>query len=200
MTAWVYSRQRHAKHATERLLWQHRHDWLIFKYSASDRWVLNWLRSLGASDLSDYCLAMPCLTLGLQLNPELAERAEALKARRRQASMSSIAGLVADASVVRSLHHALDDMFGNRGRRSEDGMRLHLWRVESVEFEFEYRLRSGSALELELSHPTIQRLLPSMMLGTPTSFRVYEQADVESAVRYIGAWLEEVATLVRADL
>ncbi len=198
MTGWVYSRQKHASYAKERLLWQHHNDWPAFGCSVNDIWVLRWLRSLRDSDLVDYCALMPCLALGVPLAPELRDRAEALKSQRHQARRQAISGPGADASVVQAFRRSMDGRFGHPGRRSDDGMRAHHWRIDDTEFRVEYRLRFKSALELEVSHPTVERLFPSMLLGTPTHFSVDELEDVEPAARYVDVWLEEIAAFVRA--
>jgi hypothetical protein len=197
MNNWTYSPEMNASFATQRLVWQWQNDWPIFKKSRTDAKTLAWLRSLHGSRLADYCSLVPRLELGLYLEPDHHVRAESIRRKLHEAMDFSGGGVPADRGVSDALRRALDDYFGHRGRRSGDGMRVYRWRVDDVVFAVEYRLRCGSSLELELAHESVPRLLPQMILATPTSMELIEHDDVAPAVSYIGAWLEECAHLVR---
>lgn len=197
MSGWVYDPEINAAFATDRLGWQRAHDWPIFQYSTGDLWVAEWLRALVVSDFDDYAALMPRLSLGLELQPEHRERAEGLKRRRSLRMDFGNYLMPAETSVVAALRMAMDEYFGARGRRSYDGMRAYRWQVDEVEFQVEYRLRYGTSLELELAHASVDRLLPQMVLATPTIMRVGGHEDVEPTVRYVAAWLAEIALMVR---
>lgn len=199
MMPWVYNKELNAQFAAHRLQWQQERDWPIFRLSPADLPMHQWLRALRDKDLEDYCSLVPRLELGLHLEPEHRVRAEAIRDSLRNRPRVQRYRSAADKTIVEALRKALDDYFGHRGRRSHDGMLAYRRRLSDVDFQVQYRLSYGITLEIELAHSSVPRLLLNMILATPTAMRVGLYADIDASVKYVSAWLDEVAELVKFE-